>query len=104
NAPVAGLTLSSNGSYSFDPANAAYQSLAAGATQNVIASYTVTDDHGATGTATLTITVTGTDDAPVVKPDAVSTNEASVLNGSVFANNGSGADSDVDGPLVVSAV
>ena len=105
NAPVAGLTLNSDGSYSFDPANAAYQSLAAGATQSVAAAYTVTDDHGATGVATLTITVTGTDDAPIVHPDAVSTNEATVLNGNVFSNNGSGADSDIDGPaLAVSAV
>ena len=55
-APVAGLTLNANGSYSFDAANAAYQHLAAGATTDVVASYTVTDEHGATDTATLTIT------------------------------------------------
>ena len=66
NAPVAGLTLQSNGSYSFDPAHAAYQSLAVGATANVVATYTVTDEHGATDTGTLTVTVTGTNDLPVV--------------------------------------
>jgi VCBS repeat-containing protein len=103
-AAPAGLTFNPDGSYSFDPTNAAYQHLAAGATQNVAATYTVTDEHGATGVATLTITVTGIDDAPVVHPDAVATNEATVLNGSVFSNNGSGADSDVDSPLTVSAV
>ena len=36
---------------------------------DVVASYTVTDEHGATDTATLTITVTGTNDAPVAVAD-----------------------------------
>ena len=63
----AGLTMTnSNGSYSFDPANAAYNSLGDGVTQNVAATYTVTDQHGLTDTETLTITITGTNDAPVV--------------------------------------
>ena len=48
-APVAGLTLNADGSYSFDAGNAAYQHLAQGATQDVVANYTVTDEHGATG-------------------------------------------------------
>jgi VCBS repeat-containing protein len=103
NAPVAGLTLDSSGSYSFDPSS--YDSLAAGATQIVVATYTMTDSQGATDTATLTITVTGIDDAPVAQPDSFTTTEAAVLSGNVLANNGSGADSDVDGPaLTVSAV
>ena len=51
NAPVAGLTLSTNGSYSFDASNAAYQHLAQGATTNVVANYTVTDAQGATSTS-----------------------------------------------------
>src|SRR5207253_1650338 len=45
-APVAGLTLNPNGSYGFDASNAAYQHLAMGATSNVVANYTVTDEHG----------------------------------------------------------
>ena len=68
-APVAGLTLNANGTYSFDAANAAYQHLADGDATDVVASYTVTDAHGATDTATLTITVTGTNDAPVAVAD-----------------------------------
>ena len=48
NAPVAGLTLNADGSYSFDAGNAAYQHLAQGATPDVVANYTVTDEHGAT--------------------------------------------------------
>ena len=92
NAPVAGLTLNPNGSYSFDPSNAAYQSLAQGTTQNVVATYTATDQHGATDTATLTITVTGANDAPVANDDVASaTEDGAVVTGNVGAN-----DTDVD--------
>src|SRR5438477_51097 len=66
NAPVAGLTLNANGSYSLDASNAAYQQLAQGATLPVVANYTVTDDHGATSVSTLTITLSGVNDAPVI--------------------------------------
>src|SRR5207248_11377382 len=47
------------------PIYAAYQHLAQGVTTNVVAHYTVTDEHGAHDSSTLTITVTGTNDAPV---------------------------------------
>jgi phage tail sheath gpL-like len=65
-AEVAGLTLNEDGSYSFDPSNAAYQYLAAGETLDVVAAWTVTDDQDASASSTLTITVTGTNDIPVV--------------------------------------
>ena len=58
-------TLLANGSYTLDASNAAYQHLAQGATTNVVANYTVTDQFGAHSTNTLTITVTGTNDAPI---------------------------------------
>ncbi len=90
-APVAGLTLNADGSYSFDAANAAYQSLSAGTVQTVVALYTVTDDRGATSTSTLTITVTGTNDAPVAVVDVAAVNEDASISGSVATN-----DSDVD--------
>lgn len=72
-------------------------------------------DPGLTGDATSeedvdtrTITVSAVDDAPVAQPDAVTTTEIAVLNGgagALFADNGSGVDSDVDGPaLSISAV
>src|SRR5205814_1953920 len=64
NDPGAALPLNPNGSYSFDAGNAAYQHLAQGATTNVVANYTVTDEHGASSSSTLTITLTGTNDAP----------------------------------------
>ena len=90
-APVAGLSLGLDGSYSLDAANAAYQHLAQGATTDVVASYTVTDEHGATASSTLTITLTGTNDAPVAVADTNAGLEDSTISGSVATN-----DSDVD--------
>ena len=53
---------------------------------------------------TQVVNVTAQNDAGVLQDDAVATTESTVLTGSVFANNGSGADSDPDNPLVVNAV
>ncbi|PKQ80869.1 hypothetical protein AOX56_11610 [Aeromonas sobria] len=64
--PVAGFTLNADGSYSFDPANAAYQHLAQGQTQTLTIPIAVTDSAGATSTANLTITVTGSNDGAVI--------------------------------------
>ncbi|MHC2685139.1 VCBS repeat-containing protein [Bradyrhizobium diazoefficiens] len=88
---VAGLTINADGSYSFDAANAAYQHLAQGATTDMVANYTVTDEHGATSSSTLTITLTGTNDAPVAVADTNSGLEDSTITGTVASN-----DSDVD--------
>ena len=87
NAP-AGLTFNSNGTYSFDPSNAAYQSLGVGQSAVITAPYTVTDDQGATSTANLVITVTGTNDAPVAQAASVSVAEdAAVITGSVTSTD-----------------
>ena len=92
NGTVAGLTIDPDGSYSFDPSDAAYQHLADGATTDVVATYTVTDDKGATDTATLTIHVTGVNDAPTAGNDtANATEDAAPVTGTVATN-----DSDVD--------
>src|SRR5206468_3743912 len=91
-AAPAGLTFNSDGGYSFDPSDAAYQHLAAGATQSVVASYTVTDEHGATNTAALTLTVTGTNDGPVALADANSATEDRAVTSRTVAAN----DSDID--------
>src|SRR5439155_733003 len=91
NAPVAGLTVNTDGSYSFDAGNAAYQHLAHGATTDVVANYTVTDEHGVTSTSTLTIPLTCTNDVPVAVADSNSGNEDAIITGTVATN-----DSDVD--------
>ncbi|NTW69568.1 MAG: hypothetical protein HGB23_06905 [Chlorobiaceae bacterium] len=87
-AAVAGLTLNSDGSYSFDPANEAYQSLAAGEPKNLVATYSVTDDQGAKSSSTLTITVTGTNDAPVAAvATAGATEDGSIVTGAVSSRD-----------------
>ncbi len=93
NAP-AGFTLQPNGSWSFDGKDAAYQHLAAGETQVISVPVIVTDDQGATSSSTLTITVTGTNDAPVAQAGSATTGENGVLNGQVPAAT------DVDGGIV----
>ncbi|NMZ61622.1 retention module-containing protein, partial [Pseudomonas nitroreducens] len=91
--PPAGFTLKPDGSWTFDGKDPAYQHLAEGETQVVQVPYTVTDEHGATSTATLTVTLTGTNDVPVALPGAATTEENTVLNGQVPAA------SDVDGSV-----
>ena len=65
-APVAGLSLiSSTGTFTLDATNLAYQNVKQGASTDVLVHYTVTDENLAFDQATLTITVTGVNDAPV---------------------------------------
>ncbi|PAV46665.1 hypothetical protein CK486_17435, partial [Pseudomonas sp. HAR-UPW-AIA-41] len=91
----AGLTFNSDGSYSFNAASSAYQSLGVGQSAVLTIPYTVTDDQGAISTANLVITVTGTNDAPVAIANTYTTSEdtpivVNAANG-VLAN-----DNDVD--------
>ncbi len=67
-----------------------------------------TNDQGANGSGgaltdidTRTIIVSPQPDAPVAQPDAISTLENVIGTGSLFANNGSGPDVDVDGDAIV---
>lgn len=65
------LTVAADGSYSYVPNDAAINALSAG---NYADSFTVQteDAHGAIGAATLTVGVTGVDDAPVFNVDNIS--------------------------------
>ncbi|NOS88637.1 MAG: DUF4347 domain-containing protein, partial [Methylococcaceae bacterium] len=71
-APVAGsygtLTLNSDGNYSYALDNnlISVQALAFGQTVTDVFSYTVKDSAGANATTTLTVTITGTNDAPII--------------------------------------
>jgi VCBS repeat-containing protein len=99
----AGLVFNSNGSYSFDPSVAAYQSLGVGQSRVLTVPYTVTDDQGASSSANLVITLTGTNDAPLAQADigsvtAGSTLTVSTANGVLLSGAApTGRDSDVDG-------
>jgi VCBS repeat-containing protein len=85
-----------DGTFTFDPGSD-FQDLAAGETRQVSFTYEVTDSQGATDTATATITVTGTNDGPVAQADSFSGLQDQQVTGNVLADNGSGADSDIDG-------
>jgi VCBS repeat-containing protein len=65
-AAPAGLTFNSDGSYSFDPANGAYNHLAAGVPQDVVVHFKANDGTADSNVQTLTITVTGTNDAATI--------------------------------------
>ncbi|NCN89645.1 MAG: tandem-95 repeat protein, partial [Gallionella sp.] len=88
------LTLNLDGSYTYALDNASYgvQSLAQGQTVTEMFTYEATDGLVATP-STLTVTITGTNDAPVVVADTSSVQEdlGITANGNVLAN-----DSDVD--------
>ncbi|TYM00300.1 hypothetical protein FXB40_00190 [Bradyrhizobium rifense] len=65
------LTVNSDGSYSYVPNATAINALQEG---SYVDTFTVqtTDAHGATGTATLAVDVTGANDAPVINVDQIS--------------------------------
>ncbi|WP_417762955.1 retention module-containing protein, partial [Shewanella sp.] len=89
------LTINSDGSYSFAATGAASQALATGATAQTVFTYTATDGI-APLTSTLTITITGTNDAPVLQPDVGAVDEDATLT--VAAADGVlSNDTDVDG-------
>ncbi|RQP24754.1 tandem-95 repeat protein [Albitalea terrae] len=89
------LTLNADGSYSYLANKAAAEALGTGQTATEVFSYTVRDTAGATSTASITFTITGTNDGPTAVADTAITSEDVTLNVSaasgVLAN-----DSDVD--------
>ncbi|WP_165672167.1 retention module-containing protein [Metapseudomonas otitidis] len=93
-ATVDGLTLNSNGNWSFDSSHSAYDSLKAGEQRVIKVPVTVTDEFGASNTANLEITVTGTNDAPVASAVSVSGSEDQPARIQVDL-----AGSDVDGSV-----
>jgi VCBS repeat-containing protein len=85
-APIAGLTINEDGGWSFDPSDSAYQYLVEGQTLDIVVNYSVTDSQGAVGTASFTITLTGTNDIPVI-----SGNTSGTAVESAFGTTGSNA-------------
>ncbi|PZP26644.1 retention module-containing protein [Pseudomonas kuykendallii] len=62
------LTVNADGSFSYDP-NGKFDALTAGQVGKDSFTYTISDGHGGTDTATATITIIGTNDAPVIAGD-----------------------------------
>ena len=98
------LSLSPDGTLLYDP-QGRFESLGAGETASDTFTYTIAASNGATATAQVTVTVAGVNDAPVASDDAFATTEDTPVAGSVFDDNGAGADIDPDGDtLMVSRV
>ena len=96
------VSVNPDGSYTYNPTSApAIQALANGALQVDTFSYTIGDGNGGFDSATVSIAVSGINDAPAANNDTAATDEDSIL--SVTANNGVLAnDSDVENnPLTV---
>ncbi|MAT50657.1 MAG: hypothetical protein CMK32_05685, partial [Porticoccaceae bacterium] len=102
------FTIDSDGSWSFDP-NGDFEDLAAGATRQTTVTYTLSDGQGGTDTATLTVTVSGTNDAPTVTPG---TQNQTLVEAGGTANGTPGTDTasigltldDVDGTASIDEV
>ena len=94
------FTINADGTVDFD-ANDEFDGLGEGETASTSVTYTIADEDGLTDTATVTFTVTGSNDGPIAVADAFETNEDDVTDlGNVLDN-----DSDPDGdPLTVSEV
>ncbi len=72
----AAITMNADGSFLYDPTQAAaIQALAQDALANDTFTYTVTDTGGLTSTATVTVELTGVNDAPTAVEDGYATDE-----------------------------
>ena len=85
------FTISANGAWSFNP-DGDFDDLAEGATATTSIAYTVSDPGGATDTATLTVTVTRPNRAPVAIPDQGETAENTIIN---VADGDTGTNADL---------
>ena len=98
------VTISSDGTYTYDPNGITpglFNYLKAGETATDTFTYTVTDIFGNTDTATVTITINGADDVPVMTPDTGSvTEDVGVSGGNLTATGtlaaGTGGDAGED--------
>ncbi len=80
-AAPAGLTFNTDGSYTFDANNSAYNSLAQGQTRDVEVRFKANDGTADSNTQTLTIKLTGVNDAPIIsKMESTSDSDAAELN------------------------
>nr|WP_321461885.1 Ig-like domain-containing protein [uncultured Cohaesibacter sp.] len=83
------VTFNADGSYSFDPGTD-FDDLAVGESRTVTFNYTADDGNGSTDGGTVTIEVTGTNDAVKAYGGTVTGSENQILNGHAFAIDGDG--------------
>ena len=98
------LTINASGAYSYtaDDANPTVNALLTGSLNDVF-TYTINDGNGGTASASLTVVINGSNDAPVASPDYNSAKESTTTAGSGFVYTGYSAtgnvlpnDTDVD--------
>jgi VCBS repeat-containing protein len=87
------FTINADGSYDFDP-DGAFEDLAPGESRTTSVGYRITDGEGGTDTATLTVTVTGVNDAPVL--DTAQPDQSNIDGETITPVDISGNFSDVD--------
>lgn len=90
NGEGATVVLNADGSYSVDATAA--QALSAGETVDATFTYTIADNHGATATASLKVSVTGANDGPVALDD----NAGAIAENETLTGNAAANDSDID--------
>ncbi|NCX64783.1 MAG: hypothetical protein EBX01_05930, partial [Actinobacteria bacterium] len=92
--PIAGLTLNTDGSWSFNPADPAYDSLSAGQQQTITVAYRISDNDGGVTNSSFLINLSGTNDAPVAAayPSRSATEGAATITGLLKANDVDAAD------------
>ncbi|MFV0458992.1 MAG: Ig-like domain-containing protein [Actinomycetales bacterium] len=104
---VASVTQPSAGSASFDDTSVSFdpgqdfQHLAVGATDSTSFSYTATDDNGGSDSATVSVTVTGLNDAPVAAADLLTIGEDDLSAHTIDVMSN---DSDIDDGSSISFV
>ena len=69
------FTINGDGSWVFDPGNSFHDLVPGGVTRTTSVAYAVSDSRGGTATATLTVTISGANDAPTALDDSATTNE-----------------------------
>ena len=96
------FTINADGAVTFDP-NGEFEDLALGETATSTIAYMISDGEGGTDTAIVTVTIEGTNDAPVVTGPLIDQNSA---DGNVAVSyDASTAFTDVDGdPLTFTAM
>jgi len=85
----AGFVLKPDGSYSIDPTNAAFEHLAVGEQTVLTIPVTVTDNNGGTSTTNIEVTITGTNDNPIIGSVAATTvaEGSGVINGQLTSTD-----------------
>jgi len=89
-----------DGSFTYDP-NGQFEYLQAGSSTTDSFTYTVSDDHGGSDTATVTVTVNGVNDPPVAVNDSAITKKNTSVIIDVLSND---SDPDVGDMLTVDSV